>query len=216
MRSFAFVLSRTLFSAVLSAGFAGAAVAGPVNLNYTTTSPDGISVVTANTGAAYNALAVPGSHYYGHSFTSPTQKIPGSPGIGYGFYDDYIFTISGATANSITTTIDMSNLLQISNLQERIYSLAGNAVPTLGAPLSGTMIQAWSSPIGSIGTAAVISNVILNPGTYVLEIRGNVTGDFGGSYAGTLNLTAVPLPAALPLLLSGLGLLAGIRRRKPA
>ena len=52
----------------------------------------------------------------------------------------------------------------------------------------------------------------LNPGTYVLEVRGVVTGSTGGSYAGTLQVAPVPLPAALPLLLSGLGLLGGLIR----
>jgi hypothetical protein len=52
--------------------------------------------------------------------------------------------------------------------------------------------------------------------TYVLEVRGNVTGTSGGSYSGTLNVAPVPLPAALPLLFSGLGLLGGGLARRRA
>jgi hypothetical protein len=48
----------------------------------------------------------------------------------------------------------------------------------------------------------------------VLEVRGDVTGTSGGSYAGTLNLQPVPLPAAAWLLISGFaGLVPLVRRR---
>ena len=51
-------------------------------------------------------------------------------------------------------------------------------------------------------------------GTYVLEIRGE--GSAGSSYAGALDLTPVPLPAAFWLLGSGLlvGLGSAGRRRR--
>jgi len=41
-----------------------------------------------------------------------------------------------------------------------------------------------------------------------------VNGTSGGSYSGTLNVNPVPLPAGLPLLLSGMGLLGGWLRRR--
>jgi hypothetical protein len=53
----------------------------------------------------------------------------------------------------------------------------------------------------------------LNAGTYDLQVRGT-TEALGGSYSGVMNLTPVPLPAAFPLLLSGLGMLRGLRRRR--
>lgn len=207
---------RAALGAFLSLAWAGAASAGPVNLNYSTVY-NGSSVITTNMGAPANALAVPGSYTYSNTYNTPTLTIPGSTNPpGYGFYDDYIFTITGATANSITTTINLGGFLQVNDLEERIYSTTGNTIPTLGTP-SGTVYQSWSTPIGTVGTAAVISNLILNPGTYVLEIRGNAAGSSGGSYSGSMNLAAVPLPAALPLLLSGLGLLGGaVRGRSKA
>jgi PEP-CTERM motif len=60
----------------------------------------------------------------------------------------------------------------------------------------------------------VLNPTTLAAGTYVLEIRGDVTGSSGGTYSGELNLNPVPLPAALPLLLSGLGLLGFARKRR--
>jgi hypothetical protein len=59
-----------------------------------------------------------------------------------------------------------------------------------------------------------IMNTTLSSGSYYLEVRGNVDGTSGGSYSGTLNIAPVPLPAALPLLLSGFGLLGGLVRRR--
>ena len=55
---------------------------------------------------------------------------------------------------------------------------------------------------------------MLNAGSYVLEVRGNVTGSAGGSYSGSLNLVPTPVPAALPLLLSGLGIFGGAVRSR--
>jgi hypothetical protein len=165
-----------------------------------------------------NPMSVPGSSFYGDTFGSPTTTISGSPSPGYGFYDDFLFTIgAGATADSITSTINLGSLLDISDLQVRLYNTAGNpTLPVLGVP-SGGAISAWSTQItyapGETGTVSVL-NTTVAPGTYVLEVRGNVTGLSGGSYSGSLNLTPVPLPAALPLLLSGFGLLGGLLRSK--
>lgn len=62
----------------------------------------------------------------------------------------------------------------------------------------------------------VMNPTTLTAGEYVFEIRGEVTGSGGGTYSGSLNLNPVPLPAALPLLISGLGLLGGLVRKRRA
>jgi hypothetical protein len=163
-----------------------------------------------------NAFPLPGSNFYGDTFSAATTTISGSPAPGWGFYDDFLFTISGpATTDSITSTIDLGTL-SISNLEVRLYDTNGNpTLPVLGNPTGGA-ISGWSNPIsGGSGSYSVL-NTTLGPGTYVLEVRGDVTGLNGGSYSGTLNATPVPLPAALPLLLSALGGLGFMGRRKAA
>lgn len=201
---------------VLALAFIGGAMvlslahpAQSATLSYSTTSAG-----TTGSGAV-NSPTVPGSDFYGNTFTSPTSVIAGSPSPGYGFYDDFIFSIGGAAANAITSTMNLASVLAITDLQVRLYSYDSNPLlPVLGSPIGGA-VNAWSSEIdyspGMTGFVSVLPTTILNPGTYVLEIRGNVLGSAGGSYAGTLNLSPVPLPAALPLMLAGFGLLSGVR-----
>jgi hypothetical protein len=188
--------------AYIALGYAGPALSSTLVLSHSTTSSGTIGPGTINVPAN------PSSSNYGNSFGGPTTPFVGV----YGFFDDYIFTIPGATANSISTTIDLGSLLQITNFQERLYDYGTNPGITTGAPIGGA-IDAWVTPIG-IGTVAVLPTTVLVPGTYVLQMRGTVTGLGGGSYAGTLNLVPVPLPAALPMMLAGLGLLGGVARRR--
>jgi len=206
------VIAAIGVSGALSLAFAEPAAAATIS--YSTTA-------NGRTGSgAVNALTAPGSYGFFNEFHSPTSVIAGSPSPGYGFYDDLVFSISGATTSSLTSTLSLGNLLGIGNLQVRLYNASTNPnLPVLGAPVGGA-IDAWSTSInvvpGSTQTIDVLPPTLLGPGSYVLEIRGNVTGSAGGSYAGTLNLAPVPLPAALPMLLSGLGLFGAMRRLRRA
>jgi hypothetical protein len=173
---------------------------------------------SSSTGSGVNpTLALPGSYQYGNTFTAPTAPL-NAPYSSWGFYDSFVFTVGGSTASSVTTTINFGSMLGISNLQERLYSAnPGDPVPVLGAPpaLGGPgYFLAWTTPLGSSGEVAVLQSAPLAPGTYVLEIRGLVFGTAGGSYAGVLNVTPVPLPAGLPMLITGLGLVGGLIRRR--
>jgi hypothetical protein len=164
-----------------------------------------------------NTLNVPGSDFYGHTFTSPTGIIAGSGSPGFGFYDDFLFSIGGAAANALTSTINLSDISAITNLQVRLFDYSLNTLlPVLGTP-NGTVVDGWSTPVvyapGVTGLISILPETILAPGTYVLEVRGTVLGSAGGSYSGVLNLAPVPLPAALPMLLAGLGLLVRVARR---
>lgn len=115
----------------------------------------------------------------------------------------------------MTATISEGAALAITNLNARIYNTAGlSTLPTLGT-VAGE-VDSSNSTVGGL-TVATIGTTLLNPGTYVLEIRGTASGSSGGTYSGVLNLTTpVPLPAALPLLISALGGLGLIRRKRVA
>jgi hypothetical protein len=177
------------------------------------------------------------SYDFGNSFNAPQSGSilgpnPGTCGSSppcYGFYDDFRITvpvggfadavsvtINGPTAGSLPTT-------GVNNMQIRIYSADANASPVTGAgPINGAAYQSWLTVTNAgggvtVSTAALgtTSPVPLLPGdSYWVEVRGIVSGA-SGAYGGSFNFTPVPLPAALPLLLSGLGMagLAGRRRR---
>ena len=180
-----------------------------LNLSYEETATSSIS---NGSGTTFTQLPATGS--YSNSFSSAQADLAGAPG--YSFYDDYLFTISGATADSVTSSINLGTL-SLGSLEERVYSTNGNpTLPVLGLP-SGLQ-SGWTTPVGftagsQSGMFTVMNPTTLAAGTYVLEIRGDVTGSSGGIYSGVLNLTPVPLPAALPLILSGLGLFGGLVRK---
>ena len=159
-----------------------------------------------------------GQGTYTDTFTTATPIISASPSPGYGFYDDFFFSVpTSVSADSITSSISLGNSFQINNLSVRLYKDNGYTAPILGAPPGGA-IEAWGTSIniapGETGTVEVLNTTITQPGEYVLEVRGTATGTNGGSYTGQLNVSPVPLPAAFPLLLSGLGLLGGLVRKR--
>ena len=216
-RSHAFVV------AALGLGF-GALLSGPARatmvLSYEQTSS---GVTGSGAGVSYSVLPV--TDTYGNSstndsaFAHPTTPFFTDPktGASFGFYDDFLFTVGPGRVDSITSSIDFSNVLGINNLQTRLYNASGQStLPVLGAPAGGA-IDAWSNTFsispGTTETVSVLPQTTLAAGTYVLEVRGNLVGANGGSYSGTLQLTPVPLPAALALLLSGLGVLGRFGRR---
>ena len=162
---------------------------------------------------------VPGQYNYLDSFSSPTAsgQISGSNiygGSSYGnlgsagFIDDYFFQISPASADAVSATIS-NGTFAISNLFARLYSLSANPGGLVLTKPDGTVFYGDITDSGP-ATLVQINPVTLAAGSYVLEISGTASGLSGGSYTGTLNLSPVPLPASLPLLLTGLLGFAGM------
>lgn len=210
-------LAPIAMAGLLSIGCVASATAAPLTLGYSQTY-NGSTNVLAGSGAI-NALSASSSSTYGHTFGSATAVIPGTIGLsssvpgGFGFYDDFLFTIPAASTNSIASTIGLSNILGIDNLQVRLYNAAQNSpLPVLGTP-NGTVIEGWTTLIAPGSSISVISPSSLSAGTYVLEVRGNVTGSAGGSYSGVLNVSPVPVPGALWFFGSAVGGLLALRRR---
>jgi hypothetical protein len=171
--------------------------------------------VTGN-GAGTAFTTLPASDGYTNTFGAASGSLPGSPG--FTFNDYYVFTVAAATADSMSSEINLGTL-SIAGLEERVYSVPTNATQSLVTGTPGGFQTNWTSPVSfSAGTESgmftVLNPTMLAAGTYVLEIRGDVTGSDGGTYSGSLNLNPVPLPAALPLLLSGFGLLGGTLRKR--
>lgn len=204
------VLKTTLLLSVLAPLYVTSAGADTLSLNYERTSLGTTTYSSSATSAA-------GTYNYGHTVAHTDGNVSGT---NYGFYDDYIFTIAAGNVDSVTSTIDLAGVYGINNFQVRLFSVADALTPGAtgypgSAPIPG-WTQAYDCTTGSIsctGTVSIIAPYSLTAGTYDLQIRGT-TEVGGGSYAGVLNVTPVPLPAAFPLLMSGMGLLGGIARRR--
>jgi len=168
------------------------------------------STGTLNSGVGY-VLAAPGSYIYGNSFSADegATQISGAP-AGIGFYDEYVFSISEALVNSIATTISLGTDLKIDNLHASLFSNS-----TLSSPLT-TGSSSQFNVGNELGTAVTLSNLVLQPGIYVLQVSGLVSGVVGGSYSGVLNIAPapVPLPASAWMLVSGIGALTSLLRRR--
>lgn len=155
-------------------------------------------------------VAVPSSINYGQSY-SPASS-------GTTFWDDYTFTLTDASANSVTSSISLTNLLGISDMQARLYTGSNHYTGPVPSP-DYALLEAWGA-VADLGSGVSLTTVVLNPlvlaaGTYTLQLRGKVTGLAGGSYAGILNVAPVPEPQTSVMLFSGLLLLTlmTIRRK---
>lgn len=192
--------------------------------------------VAPPTGATTNYNSLPVTDFYGNSFTCSacgSKVLVSDAGKSFNFYDDYVFSVANSTLDSVSSTINLGKFFEINNLQMRLYGdpNVGTSGPTVSLPVLGNSPPGlksgnpanggWSNPInyqlgGSAQQISVLDDIMLGQGTYVLEVRGDVVGTAGGNYAGFLNLSPVPIPAALPLMLSGLGLLGGVVRKRLA
>lgn len=199
---------RTFVAAVaLTVG--GSAFAATLPISYSTTAPvTPYTPVTTGSGGITNANN-PDTYVYGNSYGNLTNAVFGS----YEFYDDYIFTISSATANSVSTTINLGGVFALGNMEARIYDWSLNqSIPVLDQP-QGAVITSTTSTFGNV-TILTIDNIQLSAGTYVLELRGSVTGSAGGAYSGVLNVAPVPVPSALWLMSSAIIGLGTVARRR--
>ncbi len=195
--------------------FCGAAEAASLTLTCQLLSPGG----GTSCPASAPVYTVPGQYNYVDSFSNPSAsgKIAGSdiyggPSYGdlgpAGFIDDYFFAISPASADTVSATIS-NGTFAVSNLFARLYSLSVNPGGLVLTQPAGTVFYGAVTGSGP-ATLVQINPVTLSAGSYVLEISGTSSGSAGGSYTGTLNLSPVPLPPSLPLLLGGLLGLAGL------
>jgi hypothetical protein len=181
----------------------------PIGTSVTYTLGDAFGPGQTVVGADFSTSNTGGQH-------APTATAPDS---GWNFYDDYRFTINpGSTLSTGVLSVTSGSGGYVSDLEVRLFAAgpngtAPNAPATLGAPSGGTLLDAWSTVFPG-GTYLYTLPTSFPAGSYDLQFRGLATGS--ESYGGNITFEPVPLPAALPLLLSGAGLLGGLIRRRRA
>ena len=135
------------------------------------------------------------------------------------FVEDYRFTVADGTFSSVSATFNLFDILQVSNLSARLLTDL-NPLSVYTAPATLTLAEMAQrnantlvSGVGS-GSLQTINPFNVSAGSYILEVRGNVTGTAGGSYGGVFNIAAVPEPSGLLAGLLGLGVLGWVTRRR--
>ncbi len=129
----------------------------------------------------------------------------------YGFVDTYVLNLPASTAADFEVSVNVcggGNCSGVSNLTARLYAYTAGGVNNLtvggiGAPASGSPIVSWTPTVssGPFDYTSFNSSTQVG-GEYVLQIAG-LAASGGGGFTGDLGVTAVPLPASWPLLLSG-------------
>ena len=133
------------------------------------------------------------------------------------FLADYGFSIgTSGSFSSAVVTFDLGSVFQISDLT--ITLLRGSPVSgALATDLSSIQIADRDSRVivkgSGMPTTQTIDDMPLAAGDYTVEVSGTALGTSGGTFAGLLNVAAVPEPAGILPGLAGLGLLALMRRR---
>ena len=157
---------------------------------------------------------------FNQSGSTSTASDFGSSASGSGgpwnFQDNFNFSTTGATIHGT----EIAFQTDLTHLQARIISQSGvdnsNGKQLIGGGGVVTIINGWTNFTAGPVDWTVLMPALVQPGNYILQIRGEAATP--GSYGGTLTFDPVPLPAALPLLLSGLAGLYGFfgRRRHPS
>ena len=101
---------------------------GPLQLNYQDTGSISTICATPTTPSSSQGT----SWTYADTFPAQSVFYTSSSGTQFSFYDDYVFTIGPATADSVTSTVSLGSTSDISNLEVRLYGASGN--PSLPVP----------------------------------------------------------------------------------
>jgi hypothetical protein len=209
-------------SLVLSQGFASTGPGQSVaTVTGTGSITDGVTTVAGSDLTGNGPLT--STYMIGQTYTNSQGAYTIgtlSTGDSVGFVESYLIDVPSAIAGAYLFSLNLSSTNGLDDLSARIYSYGPNVNTTLGtlaAPANGTLVSSWSNAVNGSVSSTTINPTNLTAGLYVLEVVGQLsTGATSGSLSGQFSVEPVPLPAALPLLLSGLAGLGRFTRRRSA
>ncbi|MGA2188269.1 MAG: hypothetical protein ABSH33_07040 [Steroidobacteraceae bacterium] len=165
-----------------------------------------------------------GNYLFSQSFTNPSGSFaaatgPLSNGDTFGFISSYVIDVSASTAGAYLFSLNLDSSTGLENLSARLYEYSANGLQNLTLGVTGAvntdLAATWTASSNGYVASSTLAPVNLAGGEYVLEVAGLEQGTTSGAYEGQLSISPVPLPHALPLLLSGCAALAGfVRLRK--
>ena len=160
--------------------------------------------------AAMLAGSVFGGNAYAEDFTVPLTQSVNNPSRFTAFFGNVPDGLSGSSFTDVFTfTPELGTNGRVSSGVINIALGADNELTPFTASLNGMMFTASATEAG----VYTLRNAWLTPGPLVLTISGVIGAD-GGSYAGNINLLAVPEPETYGMMLGGLALLGYMTRRR--
>jgi len=204
----------------LSQSFASTAAGQTPTTVVGTGANDGVGSVAGSDLTANGSSTYLFSQSYTNSAGSYTAGTL-SNGDTFGLVASYVVALPTSTTGSYIFSLNLSSSTGIDDLSARLYSYGPGENTTLGitgALPNGGLVSPWTaSSNGGLVDSTTMAATNVSAGLYVLEVVGQLSnGATSGSYSGQLSVAPVPLPAALPFLLSGIAGLFGFRRRRTA
>lgn len=148
--------------------------------------------------------------------TFPGNLATGSTGTGFNFTDTWFFTLSTSA-----TVSGLAAAFRFDSSSAPTFGIGNLQVNLLDVTNSFTVVSGWQTVTPGdpfTHTLSVTPAAGLVAGnTYALQVRGLLLAPpaaYTGSLIAAATPTVVPLPAALPLLVAGLGLMGLFARRK--
>jgi hypothetical protein len=160
--------------------------------------------------AAMLAGSVFGGNAYAEDFTVPLTQSNNNPSRYTAFFGNVPDGLEGTSfTDTFTFTPELFSNGRVSSGVINIALGADNELTPFSASLNGLAFTASATEAG----VYTLRNAWLSPGPLVLTITGLIGAD-GGSYAGNINLLAVPEPETYGMMLGGLALLGYMARRR--
>jgi hypothetical protein len=146
------------------------------------------------------------------TFTNSTTGTNGA------FDNFWVFSL--APAGAATLDAVFLPIQNISDFTAKLFNVEASTCGGAGAACSSlTLGSLITSGTTAPNFVSALDFLALDAGTYAIEISGVVSGLLAGqtaSYAGNLQVAAVPEPSEWALMLAGLAVVGGIAKRRQA